>query len=403
VLPCGLELQNTRIIAGLLIRATVVGLAIAFLVVWWKPSLLGAMTNGSRASQTAATAPTLGAASGAGAASRTVVVDSFADAVARAAPAVVNIYTARLVTEKAQAEPLDQLFGGNWPNYRRRVERSLGSGVIIDAKGTIVTNQHVIAGADRIRVQLADGRIADASVVGQDPDTDLAILELSIGKLPIMPLGRSDTLRVGDIVLAIGNPYGLSQTVTQGIVSATGRGQLGLATFENFIQTDAAINLGNSGGALIDAHGRLVGINTAVLNRAYGGPEGIGFAIPVNLVRGVTEQILAHGHVVRGWLGLVPQDLTDSQAADLGIDAGGGVAVVNILVRSPAFEAGVRPGDLITELGGEPVRSAQDLVSRVAALKPGTEVTLSGRHGLTPFKTRLRVIERPTSESQRPQ
>ena len=361
------------------------------------------MTNGSRASQTAATAPTLGAASGAGAASRTVVVDSFADAVARAAPAVVNIYTARLVTEKAQAEPLDQLFGGNWPNYRRRVERSLGSGVIIDAKGTIVTNQHVIAGADRIRVQLADGRIADASVVGQDPDTDLAILELSIGKLPIMPLGRSDTLRVGDIVLAIGNPYGLSQTVTQGIVSATGRGQLGLATFENFIQTDAAINLGNSGGALIDAHGRLVGINTAVLNRAYGGPEGIGFAIPVNLVRGVTEQILAHGHVVRGWLGLVPQDLTDSQAADLGIDAGGGVAVVNILVRSPAFEAGVRPGDLITELGGEPVRSAQDLVSRVAALKPGTEVTLSGRHGLTPFKTRLRVIERPTSESQRPQ
>ena len=185
-----------------------------------------------------------------------------------------------------------------------------------------------------------------------------------------MPLGRSDTLRVGDIVLAIGNPYGLSQTVTQGIVSATGRGQLGLATFENFIQTDAAINLGNSGGALIDANGDLVGINTAVLNRAYGGPEGIGFAIPVNLVRGVMEQILAHGHVVRGWLGFVPQDLSREQAAQLGI-SGGGVTVVNILVKSPAFEAGVRPGDLVTELDGEAVRSSQDLVSQVAALKPG--------------------------------
>ncbi len=387
-------MHNARIIVGILIRATVVGLAIAFLIVWWKPSLLGAMTAGAHVQK---------GADAADPARTTVVIDSFADAVARAAPAVVNIYTARVVTEKSQAQPLDQLFGDYWPSYRRRIERSLGSGVIIDAKGTIVTNQHVIAGADSIRVQLADGRIADAAVVGQDPDTDLAILELSIGKLPIMPLGRSDTLRVGDIVLAIGNPYGLSQTVTQGIVSATGRGQLGLATFENFIQTDAAINLGNSGGALIDAHGRLVGINTAVLNRAYGGPEGIGFAIPVNLVRGVTEQILAHGHVVRGWLGLVPQDLTDSQAASLGIDAGGGVAVVNILVKSPAFEAGVRPGDLITAIGGEPVRSAQDLVSRVAALKPGSEVLLSGRHGAAAFNTRLRVIERPTRDFQRPQ
>ena len=237
-------------------------------------------------------------------------MQSFADSVARAAPAVVNVYTARVVTERRQPAPLDQLFGDYSPSYRQRVERSLGSGVIVDAKGTIVTNQHVIAGADSIRVQLADGRISDVAVVGQDPDTDLAILHLSIDKLPVMPMGRSDTLRVGDIVLAIGNPYGLSQTVTQGIVSATGRGQLGLATFENFIQTDAAINLGNSGGALIDAHGDLVGINTAVLNRTYGGPEGIGFAIPVNLVRGVMEQILAHGHVVRGWLGFVPQDLS---------------------------------------------------------------------------------------------
>ncbi len=200
-------------------------------------------------------------------------------------------------------------------------------------------------------------------------------------------------------MLAIGNPYGLSQTVTQGIVSATGRGQLGLATFENFIQTDAAINLGNSGGALIDAHGDLVGINTAVLNRASGGPEGIGFAIPVNLVRGVMEQILKRGHVVRGWLGFVPQDLSDEQAAQLGIAAGGGVIVVNILVKSPAFEAGVRPGDLITALNGEPVQSAQDLVSRLAALAPGAQMELAGRHGRQAFKVNLKVVERPTHQA----
>jgi Do/DeqQ family serine protease len=379
-------LQNARVLMSFLLRAAVVGLAAAFLVVWWKPALLGvSAAPAPRAESSAQRAP--------------VIVQSFADSVARAAPAVVNIYTARVITERRQAAPLDQLFGDYWPSYRQRVERSLGSGVIVDAKGTIVTNQHVIAGADSIRVQLADGRISDAAVVGQDPDTDLAILRLSIDKLPVMPMGRSDTLRVGDIVLAIGNPYGLSQTVTQGIVSATGRGQLGLATFENFIQTDAAINLGNSGGALIDAHGDLVGINTAVLNRTYGGPEGIGFAIPVNLVRGVMEQILVRGHVVRGWLGFVPQDLTAEQAAQLGI-AGGGVTVVNILVKSPAFDAGVRPGDVITALDGAAVRSSQDLVSKLAQLKPGAEVELAGRHAEDPYKVKLPVIERPTRLAQ---
>ena len=385
-------MQNARVLVGFLIKAAIVGLAAAFLVVWYRPALLGrsAAAPGAQAPPSVPASP----------ARPTVVVQSFADAVARAAPAVVNIYTARVVTERTQAPALNQLFGDFWPSYRRRVERSLGSGVIVDAAGTIVTNQHVIAGAESIRVQLADGRIADATIVGQDPDTDLAILHLDIGKLPVMPVGRSDTLRVGDIVLAIGNPYGLSQTVTQGIVSATGRGQLGLATFENFIQTDAAINLGNSGGALIDAHGDLVGINTAVLNRAYGGPEGIGFAIPVNLVRGVMEQIMKHGHVVRGWLGFVPQDLSDEQAAQYGIAAGGGVTVVNILVKSQAYQAGVRPGDLITGLGKDEVRSAQDLVSRVAALPPGAEVELEGRHGREPYKVKLKVLERPTRQVQ---
>jgi serine protease DegS len=375
-------LQNTRVLLGFLLRAVVVGLAAAFLVVWLKPALLG---KSAVPVQTVAAVPPRAA----------TVMLSFADAVARAAPAVVNIYTARVVTERTQAPVLNQLFGDFWPSYRQRVERSLGSGVIVDTAGTIVTNQHVIAGAESIRAQLADGRIADATIVGQDPDTDIAILHLETPGLPIMPVGRSDTLRVGDIVLAIGNPYGIGQTVTQGIVSATGRGQLGLATFENFIQTDAAINLGNSGGALIDAQGELVGINTAVLNRASGGPEGIGFAIPINLVRGVMEQILKHGHVIRGWLGFVPQDLSDEQAAQLGITAGGGVAVVNILVNSPAFAAGLRPGDVVTALGNEPVRSAQDLVSRVSALSPGVEVELEGRHGRQPYKIQLKVLERP--------
>jgi serine protease DegS len=382
-------LQATRVLVSFLIRAAVVGLAAAFLVVWWKPGLLGKPSDAAQNAPPAVGKPT-------------IVLPSFADAVARAAPAVVNIYTARVVTERTPAPAFNQLFGDFWPSYRQRVERSLGSGVIVDAAGTIVTNQHVIAGAESIRVQLADGRIADATVAGQDPDTDIAILHLGMGDLPVMPLGRSDTLRVGDIVLAIGNPYGLSQTVTQGIVSATGRGQLGLATFENFIQTDAAINLGNSGGALIDAHGDLVGINTAVLNRAYGGPEGIGFAIPVNLVRGVMEQILTRGHVVRGWLGFVPQDLSDEQAAQLGIAAGGGVTVVNILVKSPAFEAGVRPGDLITGLGHEPIHNAQELVSRVAALPPGAGVELAGRHGREPYRINLKVLERPTRPVQPP-
>jgi serine protease DegS len=387
-------------VLGFLVRAVVVGLAVAFLVVWWNPTLLGAHTARATivtpgAAPAAASAP----ASAAVSPTPTVVVQSFADSVARAAPAVVNIYTARVVRERTQPAPMDQLFGDFWPSYRRRVERSLGSGVIVDAKGIVVTNQHVIAGADSIRVQLADGRIAEATIVGLDPDTDIAILDLHISDAPVMPMGRSDTLRAGDIVLAIGNPYGLSQTVTQGIVSFTGRGQLGLATFENFIQTDAAINLGNSGGALIDAHGDLVGINTAVLNRQYGGPEGIGFAIPVNLVRGVMEQILKNGHVVRGWLGFVPQDLTDEQSAQVGT-AGGGVNVVNILVKSPAYESGVRPGDLITSLGGDEVHSAQDLVARVSALKPGAEVELEGRHARQSYKIRLTVLERPTRPVQ---
>jgi Do/DeqQ family serine protease len=385
-------------IFGLLLKATVIGLAAAFIAVWFKPSLLGAARPSAPAAPVVAAAPTMPPP--VAAANLAQPLGSFADAVARSAPAVVNIYAARVVTERTQPAPLAELFGDYWPSYRQRVERSLGSGVLVNGNGLIVTNHHVIAGADAINVQLADGRVAPAKLIGKDPDTDLAVLKLSLGKLPVMPLGRSDRLRVGDIVLAIGNPYGLSQTVTQGIVSATGRGQLGLATFENFIQTDAAINLGNSGGALVNSAGELVGINTAVLNRSSGGPEGIGFAIPVNLVRGVMDQIVKHGRVIRGWLGLVPQDLTDEQAAELGLQsAAGNVLVVNILVDSPAFRAGIRPGDIIARIDGKAVENAQSAVTRIAAERPGTAVEIEGFRAGQPFKLRTTIIERPARET----
>ncbi|MCU0760490.1 MAG: trypsin-like peptidase domain-containing protein [Steroidobacteraceae bacterium] len=336
----------------------------------------------------AAPTPTPGAAAG---------ITSYAPAVQRAAPAVVNIYTARVVTERVPRNPFEDPFGELGPRYRQRVERSLGSGVIVDASGHIVTNHHVIADADSVRVQLADGRVADAKIVGRDPDTDLALLRVALGKLPVMPLGRSDQLRVGDVVLAIGNPIGLSQTVTQGIVSATGRGQLGVATFENFIQTDAPINVGNSGGALVNAAGELVGINTAVIGKNLG-VEGIGFAIPVNLVRGVLQEIVAKGRVVRGWIGVVPEDIDEGQARQLGL-ARGGVVVTNLYVGSPAQAAGLRPGDIVLAVDGVEVGSAQEVLARVAQAKPGTQVGLRLQRGAGIADVPVEVRERPRTRA----
>ena len=282
------------------------GLALAFLIVALRPDLIrGAPVP----APLLAPAPTPAApATPAGALPAPARV-SYAAAVERAAPAVVNVYTKRLVTERVTPS-LGELFGEFVPRYRQRIERTLGSGVIVDDSGHIVTNHHVIADADTIRVQLKDGRVADARIVGRDPDTDLAVLKIDLQPLPVVIFGRSDQLKVGDVVLAIGNPLGLSQTVTHGIVSATSRQQLGIAPLEDFIQTDAPINFGNSGGALVDSSGALVGINTAIVAKNLG-VEGIGFAIPVNMVRGVLSDIIAHGRVVRGWIGIVPEDLTD--------------------------------------------------------------------------------------------
>ncbi len=326
----------------------------------------------------------------------------YAAAVERSAPAVVNIYTERRVRVPAVASlppELSRLFGDVWPDYRERVERSLGSGVIYDARGHVVTNFHVIERATQIHVQLKDGREAPATLVGVDRDTDLAVLRIGLSSLPAMPLGRSDQLRVGEPVLAIGNPIGLGQTVTQGIVSATGRGRLGVSTFENFIQTDAAINFGSSGGALVDSSGRLVGLNTAIAGRTLG-IEGIGFAIPVDLVRGVVDAILRDGRVVRGWIGVVPRDLTPSEIEQFGIPDGS-VLVRHVYAGSPASDQGVVRGDVITQVNGQSLRGAQDLLARIALLQPGQNARLGLWRG-PPFEgpvrehsVRVQVVERP--------
>ncbi|MGA8705904.1 MAG: trypsin-like peptidase domain-containing protein [Steroidobacteraceae bacterium] len=322
--------------------------------------------------------------------------ESYAAAVRRAAPAVVNISTARLVVEQIPS-PLSQLFPDMRPLYRRRMEHALGSGVIVDADGHILTNNHVIANADSIMVTLADGREAQATVIGRDPDTDLALLSIKLKRLPVMPFGRSDELQVGDGVLAIGNPLGLSQTVTHGIVSATGRSQLGVATFEDFIQTDAAINAGNSGGALINTLGDLIGINTAVLGKNTGGDisvEGISFAIPVNLARGVMNEILDHGRVIRGWIGIVPEDATNEQAQEVGL-LQGGVVITNLYRSSPAIEAGVHTNDIVTAVDGKAMHSAQETLAQIAARKPGSHVRLHLVRGRSQLDVTVAVGERP--------
>lgn len=381
--------------------AIIGGLALAFLVVYFRPDLLVRTRAVAPAATTpltmlppAGTVPSTDVDTPPDARPAAVSMRSFAQAVQRAAPAVVNIYTARLVTEQVQPNTFEQLFNG--PRTEQHVQRALGSGVIIDDAGHIVTNNHVIANAAIIKVRLADGRSVDARVVGRDPDTDLAVLAIKLAKLPVMTLGRSDRLQVGDEVLAIGNPLGLQQSVTHGIVSATDRKQLGLATFENFIQTDAAINEGNSGGALIDAEGELVGINTAVIakNSDPSGVEGIGFAIPVNLARGVIREILERGHVVRGWSGIYADDFTDDQAAYYRLPHGG-VVITGLYANGPAANAGLRVGDILLAINGRSLRNAQDGLTQVASEKPGVTVKLRIQRGADVREVECKVVQRP--------
>jgi len=386
------------------------GLAVALAVVLLKPG-----ANGNKPAATVSATPAQATkadavkADPAPAPAPQLQFVSYADAVDRSAPAVVNISTERrvLVPNVGTLPPeFGRLFGDVWPDYRERVERSLGSGVIYDARGHIVTNFHVIENATLINVQLKDNREAPATLVGVDRDTDLPVLKIDLTKLPVIPIGRSDRLRVGEPVLAIGNPIGLGQTVTQGIISATGRGRLGVSTYENFIQTDAPINFGNSGGALINASGELVGLNTAIAGRMLG-IEGIGFAIPVDLVRGVVDAILHDGRVVRGWIGVVPRELTAGEAEQFGIPEGS-VLVRQVYAGSPANSQGVVRGDVIIEVNGTQLRGAQDLMARVAMLKPGQGVRLSLWRGppfegpLREYNVRIEVIERPAQAATSP-
>jgi Do/DeqQ family serine protease len=345
-------------------QAVTVLLAAYFVVVTLQPAWLSGLTAPHRGAGVALTqAPALSAT--------VAPPGSLRDAARGAAAAVVSISTLTASRPNPHSrDPWFRFFFGETPEREGRPQAGLGSGVIISADGYILTNNHVIEGADAIEVQLNDSRSTRAKVIGTDPDTDLAVLKIQLDRLPALTLGNSDQLQVGDQVLAIGNPFGVGQTVTGGIVSAIGRNRLGINTFENFIQTDAAINPGNSGGALVDVHGHLMGINTAIYSRS-GGSLGIGFAIPVSTAQMVLEGIVKEGVVRRGWIGVEPADLSAELRETFGVSARRGVLITGVLQNGPAAKAGIRPGDVIVQVGTHPITNVSELLSHVAALKPG--------------------------------
>ncbi len=297
---------------------------------------------------------------------------SFRLAAKRASSAVVSINTSKNARPNVHSnDPWFKFFFGEQPDER---QVGLGSGVIVSADGYVLTNNHVVESADEIEVILNDSRHARAKVIGTDPESDLAVLKIDLDRLPVIVLGNANSLQVGDQVLAIGNPFGVGQTVTSGIVSALGRNQLGINTFENFIQTDAAINPGNSGGALVDTNGNLLGINTAIYSRS-GGSMGIGFAIPVSTAKMVLEGIVKDGQVTRGWIGVEPNELTPELAQTFGVDAKQGVIITGVLQNGPAAKGGMKPGDVVTGVAGQDVHNVPELLTAVAALKPGSGAT----------------------------
>ncbi|RUS67122.1 Periplasmic pH-dependent serine endoprotease DegQ [Saezia sanguinis] len=305
--------------------------------------------------------------------------DSYAIAASRAVPAVVSISTSKTLNRFGSREDMWYRYYFGNPDTRPSQE-GLGSGVVVSADGYILTNNHVVASADEIRVALTDGRQATATVIGTDPETDLALLKIDLDNLPVIILGDSDQTHVGDVVLAIGNPFGVGQTVTSGIISAVGRNRIGLNTFENFIQTDAAINPGNSGGALINTSGELIGINTAIYSRT-GGSQGIGFAIPSSTAKLVMESLLEHGKVVRGWIGIEPRDLTPELLHVMRSPVDSGVLVTGVLDGSPASIAGIRPGDIVRRLGTRQISNTPQLLNAVASLTPGEKTPITVQRG----------------------
>jgi len=302
--------------------------------------------------------------------------NSFRAAAGRAMPAVVNILTSKAVPRKhpLMRDPYFKRFFGE-PEEEDDDQNSLGSGVIVSPDGYILTNNHVVEAADDIEVVLADARKAKAKVVGTDPETDLAVIKIDLEKLPVIVLGHVDQARVGDVVLAIGNPFGVGQTVTMGIISALGRNNLHINHFENFIQTDAAINFGNSGGALVDTNGNLLGINSAIYSQT-GGSVGIGFAIPVSTAKSVMESILKDGHVVRGWIGVESQEITPELAESFGLKRDSGAIIAGVVRNGPADKAGMKPGDILLSVDGKSVKDTNDMINLIAQLQPGGKSTM---------------------------
>jgi serine protease DegQ len=376
-------------------QTVTVALALWFIVATLKPEWLGRTSGGGRLLSSTVT---VREADGSGA----VLHNTYRDASQRAMPTVVNIYTTK--AGKQPAHPFDndpffrRFFGDNFGAPDER-QFSLGSGVIISPDGYILTNNHVIESADEIEIALADGRKVKGKLVGTDPETDLAVLKVSLNNLPSITLAKLDNTKVGDVVLAIGNPFGVGQTVTMGIVSALGRNHLGINTFENFIQTDAAINPGNSGGALIDTEGHLLGINTAIYSRS-GGSLGIGFAIPVTTVKTVMESIIKNGQVVRGWIGVEPQDITPELAESFGLQKASGTIIAGVLRGGPADKAGIKPGDILLSVGDKPVSDTVSMLNLVAQLTPGEKIALTVMRKAN--KTELSVVvgKRPRMKQQ---
>ncbi|MGA1690125.1 MAG: trypsin-like peptidase domain-containing protein [Sedimenticolaceae bacterium] len=362
------------------------GLAAAFLVSVFKPNFLGEPQYSASPVMTLA---------------RQEGPVSYADAVQKTAPAVVNIFTTTLTRREAHpffSDPLFRRFFGEELSQPRVEKRNnLGSGVIVNKNGYIITNHHVIENASEIRVVLRDGRSMAARVVGTDPETDLAVLQASGEDFPVAQLGRSEDLQIGDVVLAIGNGFGLGQTVTMGIVSALGRQSLGLTSYDNFIQTDAAINPGNSGGALINPYGDVIGINTAIYTKS-GGSEGVGFAIPAQLVNKVFKQIRDKGRVVRGWIGVTTtQAVTPELAQALGLGDAKGLLIAQILRNGPADKAGIKPGDVIQKVNGIEAKTARVMVDLVADIQPGEDVKIELTRDGDSQTVHVEVIERPTN------
>lgn len=374
-------------------QSTTVALGVLFVIFIFKPDWLAwrnpQTNNGVTIREFAAPA------SGTG-------IGSLSVAAKKAIPSVVNIFTSKEIRVPGNPlanDPVFRHFFGNAPGPRSQRVNNLGSGVIVSSDGYVLTNHHVVDAADEIQVALHDGRTVPATVVGSDPETDLAVLKLDLSGLPAISFGQSEKASVGDIVLAIGNPFGVGQTVTMGIISALGRTHLGINTFENFIQTDAAINPGNSGGALVDANGNLIGVNSAIYTRT-GGSQGIGFAIPASLVIQVMDQIIQHGAVTRGWVGVEVQDMTPELAESFKLEKADGALIAGILKGGPADLAGIHPGDVLIEVKGKTVKDSASLLQLIATLTPGQDAQLKLLRKGQEVLTTVKIGKRPKAEPQ---